>query len=141
MDVPDAVPETVASAGDKIYWFLYKNRAKFISGAQYALGLAQAIYERNPIKLIRVFIPAKAKELKEDVQMSGIFKSKKFWEFIASLLALILVQFLGLPEETAASLSLQITGLGMSLITGQALADGLSKGHTSSTPGSADHPV
>lgn len=55
--------------------------------------------------------------------LKALAGSKKFLSAVAGILALVGIRFLGLPEDQAASLSLQVTGVISALLLGQGAAD------------------
>lgn len=72
-----------------------------------------------------------------EVGMTNFFRSKKAMALIIGVVTTVLINVLGLPEESVAKITDALTVIFSTYIIGQSAADGLSKGHTSSTPGSA----
>lgn len=66
----------------------------------------------------------------------SMFRSKKFVAFLLGVIVLCLKSFLGVDDETA----LKIAALVGTYVFGQGIADGMSKGATSSLPGTPGTP-
>lgn len=56
----------------------------------------------------------------------SLFKSTKFWTAVSGVVAVVLAQLFGVAEET----TMQITGIIMTLLLGQGLADFGKKANT-----------
>lgn len=88
------------------------------------------------IKLLLKF--NKVYNLIEKVGTMNFLRSKKGKALIIGIVTTILVNLVGLPEESVAKITDALTVLMCTYLGSQGIADGLSKGHTSSEEGSAN---